>query len=78
MENTITVSSRTVRAMTRACEEFYKDPANEAKFQAWLAEKRAREALEAANPPKEPKETTAQFIERMSVRYHKYDPRGAK
>lgn len=78
MNNTITVSSRTVRGITRACEEFYKDPANEAKFQAWLTEKRAREAREAANSQKQPKETAAQFIERMSVRYHKYDPRGAR
>jgi hypothetical protein len=78
MDGTITVNSRTVRGFAKLCEEFYQNPENEAKFQAWLAEKRAREAREASNPPKEPKETAAQFIERMSVRYHKYNPGGTR
>ncbi|MBQ8382042.1 MAG: hypothetical protein IJX47_02425 [Clostridia bacterium] len=75
MSNTITVTTRAVRDLTRACEEYFRDPANVAAFEKWKAENAgAKESRSLRNP----NETDAQFIERMSVRYHKYDPRGAR
>ncbi|MGM9646545.1 MAG: hypothetical protein ACI3YH_00235 [Eubacteriales bacterium] len=76
MNNTITVRHGAVRVLTRACEKYFENPSNQAAFEQWKAEKAKREKTYAESA--EPKEIVSQFIARMSVRDHKYNPGGAR